>query len=123
MPMSTPAGAGPHRHSDSGSGHPADRTRERRAAIRHRRLAAFAGLLGFAGPALAYLDPSTGSMILSAVIGLFATIGLALKTYWYRLKSFFRGQPSSPPPAARPDDAREEARSGSAERDRARTAD
>jgi hypothetical protein len=121
MPMSTPAGAGHHSHSDSGSGSPVDR--ERRAAIRHRRLAAFAGLLGFAGPALAYLDPSTGSMILSAVIGLFATIGLALKTYWYRLKSFFRGQASSPPPAARPDDAREEARSGSAERDRARTAD
>jgi len=41
-------------------------------------------------PAFAYLDPSTGSMILSAVVGLFATLGLAVKTYWYKLKAFFR---------------------------------
>jgi len=46
---------------------------------------------GFSQPAFAYLDPSTGSMILSAILGLFATIGLALKTYWYKLKGFFRG--------------------------------
>ena len=43
------------------------------------------------GPAFAYLDPSTGSMILSAVVGIFATVGLALKTYWYKLKSIFGG--------------------------------
>ncbi|MDJ0926986.1 MAG: hypothetical protein QNJ73_04970 [Gammaproteobacteria bacterium] len=49
------------------------------------------GLAGFAPPAVAYLDPSTGSMILSAIVGLFATVALALKTYWYRLKAFFRG--------------------------------
>ncbi len=65
-------------------------------------LALLLGCLGFAAPASAYLDPSTGSMILSAVIGLFATIGLAVKTYWYRLKAFIRGQrrgQQSPPPA------------------------
>ena len=43
-----------------------------------------------AQPAHAYLDPSTGSMILSAVVGIFATVGLAVKTYWYKLKAFFR---------------------------------
>ena len=43
----------------------------------------------FAPPAFAYLDPSTGSMILSAIVGIFATLGLALKTYWYKFKSFF----------------------------------
>jgi hypothetical protein len=53
----------------------------------------------FAAPAHAYLDPSTGSMILSAIIGIFATVSLALKTYWYRLKSLFR---RSPPGAAGP---------------------
>lgn len=47
-------------------------------------------LLTVAPPAFAYLDPSTGSMILSAIVGMFATLGLALKTYWYKLKSLFR---------------------------------
>lgn len=49
------------------------------------------GLLGFAPHAHAYLDPSTGSMILSAIIGVFATLALAIKTWWYKLKSLFRG--------------------------------
>ena len=48
-------------------------------------------LLMLAPPAWAYLDPSTGSMILSAIVGLFATLALAVKTYWYKLKSLFRG--------------------------------
>ena len=48
--------------------------------------------LGFFSPsAFAYLDPSTGSMILSAIVGILATVGLALKTYWYKVKSFFTG--------------------------------
>lgn len=47
---------------------------------------------GFAPSAFAYLDPSTGSMILSAIVGIIATVGLALKTYWYKLKSLFKGQ-------------------------------
>lgn len=47
-------------------------------------------LVMFAQPAWAYLDPGTGSMIISAIVGLFATVGLALKTYWYKIKAFFR---------------------------------
>jgi hypothetical protein len=43
----------------------------------------------------AYLDPSTGSMVVSAIVGIFASIALALKTYWYRIKRFFR--PSAKP--------------------------
>jgi hypothetical protein len=38
----------------------------------------------------AYLDPSTGSMIVSALVGIFASIALAVKTYWYKLKNLFR---------------------------------
>jgi hypothetical protein len=53
-------------------------------------LAAAVALTGFASPAYAYLDPSTGSMIISAVLGVLATVGLAVKTYWYKLKSVFR---------------------------------
>ncbi|MBM24058.1 MAG: hypothetical protein CMD78_07325 [Gammaproteobacteria bacterium] len=45
---------------------------------------------GFIDSVKAYLDPSTGSMLLSALIGMFATLGLIVKTYWYKLKSLFR---------------------------------
>jgi len=48
------------------------------------------GLMSLATPAWAYLDPGTGSMIISAIVGLFATVGLAVKTYWYKIKAFFR---------------------------------
>jgi hypothetical protein len=60
--------------------------------INCKSLAAISGLSLFlwALPAWAYLDPSTGSMILSAIVGLFATLALAVKTYWYKLKSLFR---------------------------------
>lgn len=47
-------------------------------------------LLGVATPAFAYLDPSTGSMVVSAIVGIFASIALAVKTYWYRIKGFFK---------------------------------
>ena len=40
--------------------------------------------------AFAYLDPTTGSMVVSAIVGIFASIALALKTYWYKIKGFFR---------------------------------
>ena len=41
-------------------------------------------------PAFAYLDPSTGSMVVSAIVGIFASIALAVKTYWYKIKGFFK---------------------------------
>jgi hypothetical protein len=74
-------------------------------------LAAFLGLAGLAPDAQAYLDPSTGSMILSAVVGLFATVGLAVKTYWYKLRNLVlrRNPPAAPPagpsPESRPESA------------------
>jgi hypothetical protein len=61
--------------------------------IRVRRAAAPALallLVLLSEPAWAYLDPGTGSMIISAIVGLFATVGLAVKTYWYKLKGLFR---------------------------------
>lgn len=57
-------------------------------------------------PALAYLDPSTGSMIISAIVGLFASVALAVKTYWYRIKSVFRGKSTSGETA--PDESRKQ---------------
>ena len=48
--------------------------------------------LSIASPAYAYLDPGTGSMLVSAVIGVAAAVGLALKMFWYRLIGLFRGK-------------------------------
>ena len=45
-----------------------------------------------APPAHAYLDPGTGSMLLSALIGLAAAVALGLKMFWYRLVGLFRGK-------------------------------
>ena len=64
---------------------------------------ALAGLLALllclSPPAFAYLDPSTGSMVVSAIVGIFASIALALKTYWYKIKGFFKrdSKQDSPP--------------------------
>ena len=58
---------------------------------RHFVLSISALMLLLVSPgAFAYLDPSTGSMVVSAIVGILASIALALKTYWYRIKAFFR---------------------------------
>ena len=44
----------------------------------------------FSSNVFAYLDPSTGSMVVTAIVGIFASIALALKTYWYKFKNLFR---------------------------------
>lgn len=45
----------------------------------------------------AYLDPSTGAMIISAIIGIAATLALAIKTFWYKLTApFKRKKPAEP---------------------------
>jgi len=51
-----------------------------------------AACLSIASPAYAYLDPGTGSMLISAVLGVAAAVALAAKMFWYRLVGFFRGK-------------------------------
>ena len=51
--------------------------------------------LSAASPAWAYLDPGTGSMLVSAVIGVVAAIALGVKMFWYRLVGIFRGKRST----------------------------
>ena len=46
--------------------------------------------LTLVSPAQAYLDPGSGSGLLSIIIGFFVAIGLTIKTYWYKLKSLYR---------------------------------
>lgn len=47
--------------------------------------------LALASPVQAYLDPGTGSMIVSAVIGAIAAMALALKMFWYTVAGRLRG--------------------------------
>ena len=37
--------------------------------------------------ALAYIDPGSGSAIVSLVIGFFVAIGVVLKTFWFKIQS------------------------------------
>lgn len=46
-------------------------------------------ILLFSSPLYAYIDPGSGSAIMSAIVGFFVAIAMAVKTYWYKIKSFF----------------------------------
>lgn len=50
---------------------------------------------GFATPALAYLDPGTGSMLLQLILGGVAGAMVVGKLYWAQFKSLFTRRPSS----------------------------
>lgn len=56
----------------------------------------FLWVWGEPATAHAYLDPATGSMIVSALVAVFATIVMAVKTYWHKLVGLFRGSGSGP---------------------------
>jgi len=44
---------------------------------------------------MAYIDPGSGSAIMSAIIGFFVAAGMVIKTYWYKIKALFTGSKSS----------------------------
>ena len=48
-------------------------------------------VLTWQNPAYGYIDPGSGSAIMSAIIGFFVAAGMLVKTYWYKQKSFFTG--------------------------------
>ena len=53
-------------------------------------------LIVFSPQTFAYLDPGTGSMILQGLIAGIAVAGFTIKTYWYRILSFFgKAKPTS----------------------------
>jgi hypothetical protein len=39
--------------------------------------------------AFAYIDPGTSSAIMSLIVGFFVAIGVLVKTFWYKITSFF----------------------------------
>ena len=60
----------------------------------------------FAAPAFGYIDPGSGSVIMSAVIGFFVAMAIAVKGYWYKIKSFFgRSKPKDGNEAAPSDNS------------------
>ena len=44
-------------------------------------------------PALAYLDPGTGSFIIQGVIAVVVGASLFIKMFWHRIKAIFTGTP------------------------------
>ena len=44
----------------------------------------------FSEPLFAYIDPGTGSAIISAIIGVFAAIIWNIKKIWFKIKKLFK---------------------------------
>jgi uncharacterized membrane protein len=64
----------------------------RKLSFRSHAVAVLAGVAIqplMAEPALAYLDPGTGSLMIQMAIGAVAAAGAAVSVYWHRLRSFF----------------------------------
>jgi hypothetical protein len=49
-----------------------------------------AALLAWTAPAYAYLDPTTGSILLQGLLAGVAGVMVVGRLYWARLKAFFR---------------------------------
>jgi len=47
----------------------------------------------FPRPAHAYIDPASGSIIISAIISAVVAVSVAVRTYWSKLKRLFQGVP------------------------------
>ena len=46
--------------------------------------------LVYPGDAHAYVDPGSGSVIVTTILGLFAAIGYTIRKYFYRIRRFFK---------------------------------
>ncbi len=53
-------------------------------------LVVFVLLLILERPAGAYLDPGTGSMLLQALLGGVAAVGVIARLYWHRMTAVFQ---------------------------------
>ena len=59
-------------------------------------IASLSGLM-WVTPAYAYLDPSTGSIIIQSAIAAIAGAYFVIKTYWYRIKDYFSRKNTNEP--------------------------
>ena len=46
--------------------------------------------LVYPGEAHAYVDPGSGSVIVTTILGLFAAVGYTIRKYYYRIRRFFK---------------------------------
>lgn len=46
-----------------------------------------------AAPALAYIDPGTGSFLVQGIIAAVVGAGFAIKLFWHRIKAAITGKP------------------------------
>lgn len=60
-----------------------------RAANRVTVMCVCVWLLTASGPAFAYLDPGTGSIILQGIVAALAAIGVTARFYWHRVLHLF----------------------------------
>jgi hypothetical protein len=59
-----------------------------RVSLTQVALLAWVAILCFTGPAWAYLDPGTGSMMLQLLLGGIAGAMVVGKLYWHRFRGF-----------------------------------
>jgi len=43
-------------------------------------------------PSFAYIDPGSGSVIITTVLGVIAAAGYTMRKYFYRIRRFFGGR-------------------------------
>ncbi len=53
-------------------------------------VAVFALILAYPADAYAYVDPGSGSVIVTTILGLFAAVGYTIRKYYYKIRRFFR---------------------------------
>jgi membrane protease YdiL (CAAX protease family) len=61
---------------------------------RHFVVACVVLLLVLPVPAKAYLDPSSGSMLLQIAVGGFLAVVVTARMYWRKVRSFFTRKPT-----------------------------
>lgn len=65
-------------------------TGPRRSLLLPIALSVMIGLAVTPSPAYAYIDPTTGSFVFQALLGVVASIGVLIKLNWARLRKLFR---------------------------------
>jgi nitrate/nitrite transporter NarK len=63
-----------------------------RSTLASLALALALGMLLVPAPALAYLDPGTGSFLIQGIIAAVVGAGFAVKMFWSRIKAFLTGK-------------------------------
>lgn len=58
---------------------------------RELALLVFVGLMAMTVNAHAYIDPGTGSVVTTAILGFFAAVAYTFRKYMYKIKDMFVG--------------------------------